>query len=128
MSTAWLIRPAAWTLSLVPPANIEVIEVDLASDNLDRLVAEREILITSDIHLSAEFLQRCRWIRGIIGVGDRSRDVVDLAFARHAGLQAEVIPGVEVNASVLEQVVTSHRRIEEHLRGLDDIAEHWEGT
>lgn len=128
MSTAWLIRPAARTLSFASPTNIDVIEVDVASDDLYTLVAEREIIITSDVHLGAAFFQRCRWIRGIIGVGDRSRDVIDLAFARHAGLQVEVIPGVEVNASVLEQVVTSHRRIEEHLRGLDDIAEHWEGT
>jgi hypothetical protein len=129
VSTIWLIRPGSWPLSFVPPTSVALVEVDFDDNNrLDALIAGKAIIITGEIHLGAALLRRCRWIRGIIGVGDKSYGIVDFAFAHKTGLQTQLIRCTEFNAIAFEQVLAAHQRMERHLRALDDIAEHWEGT
>jgi len=126
MSVAWL-TSSHFTPSdirdLTPVAVIEVADHDLEA--LAVTLAGYEIIVTSGVALG-EILRRCRWIRGVIGVGPDAHILLDWSNAERRGLLVTLI---EADGRVaIDHVRTALTNMNRQLRSLDEIAEGWEGT
>lgn len=97
------------------------------ADDLVAALAGQEIVITAHVPVRSAVLQRCRWVRAVIGLGPEAAGSVDWEWLRSACLlvghvETAGIDGVE--AAVRVELA----RIEQQLHALDALAEGWEGT
>jgi hypothetical protein len=106
-------------------ADIDPIEIREENiESLPELIRGYEILVTSEFPISAELLDRCRWIRGIVGVGPNADKIVDWTVVRRRALLSAIVEAPITSADLPIVLAEMDRR----LRALDDIAEGWEGT
>jgi len=129
MSIAWLVPRSSNPGALCAAAGITPIEVEGRDvEVLAGLLTGREIIVTGEVPVDAALLRRCRWIRGIVGVGPRAGAIVDWAFAESRGLLTATIAATSGTQAASEDLIATLAAMEWRLRSFDDVAEHWEGT
>lgn len=129
MSVAWLFPRSSVPDALCTAAGLPALAVEGDDpDVLARLLKGREILVTRDVPISTELLRRCRWIRGLVGIGPRAGDIIDWAFADSRGLLTATIATTSDTQEVLDNLRTTLAAMDWRLRSFDDVARHWEGT
>ncbi|BCM87697.1 hypothetical protein [Methylobacterium indicum] len=97
------------------------------ADDLVSALAGHEIVLTAHVPVPSAILQRCRWVRAVVGLGPEATGAVDWEWIRSTCLvvgrvETAGIDGVE--AAVRAELV----RIGQRLHALDAIGEGWEGT
>lgn len=129
MSVVWLVPRRAPAGSPCPVAGIACIEVHGQDiETVAHLLAGFEIVVTSEVPIGSELLERCRRVRGVIGAGPRASELVDWTLADRRGLLVAILDAGLDGSPALERLLAAIAEMESHLRALDDIAEHWEGT
>lgn len=129
MSIAWLVPRSSAPDALCAAAGIAPLGVEDGDvEALAGLLAGREIIVTREVPVGVELLRRCRWIRGVVGVGPRAGEIVDWAFADSRGLLTATIVATSDTQAASTHLLATLAAMEWRLRSFDDVAEHWEGT
>ncbi len=128
MSVVWLVPPLSLPCTVCAVASIPVIDLDTRDiEATARALKGVEIVVTRDALIGADLFDRCRWLRGIVGIGSRVRNIVDWDFVERRMLLAVIIDAIN-DGVTSERLVSTLATMERRLRAYDDIAEDWEGT
>ena len=95
-------------------------------EDLATILTGRAIVVTAHVPLRAPLLRRCRWVRGIVGIGPGAPvdwEEASLMCLLTAKVGLESSP--PLMASRVREAVTA---MAIRLRILDDLADGWEGT
>ncbi|MGV6875817.1 hypothetical protein ACUSIJ_24410 [Pseudochelatococcus sp. B33] len=129
MSVVWLVPRRSPAGHPCPVAGIVCVEVQGQDiEAVAHLLAGFEIIVTSEVPIGSELLEYCRRVRGVIGIGPRASELVDWTLAERRGLLVAITDAEIDSSPALERLLAAIAKMENHLRALDDIAEHWEGT
>lgn len=129
MSVAWLVPAEPATCAIRASAGLRVLAAETGRiEEAAELLVGLEIIVTSEVLVDRRLLERCRWIRAIVGVGPDAGEIVDWAFAESRGLLRAIVDASAGETAALEELAATLARMERRLRMFDDIAEAWEGT
>jgi len=129
MSVAWLIREGSKLPDIGVGTGIRFVPIESGKrEAASCQLSGYEILITDEVAIDAALLKRCRWLRGIVGLGPRAGEIVDWPLVERRGLLAAIVEPESERTVELERLTEILAVMERRLRRLDDIADTWEGT
>jgi hypothetical protein len=129
MSVVWLVRPGAPLPDSAACAGVATRALDSADvEAAAHCLKGYEVLVTSDVPIDERLLERCRWVRGVVGVGDAARTAIDWPLLEKKKLQSTFIELSSDHPSLQARLADAIRVMDRQLRAYDAIAEDWEGT